>query len=172
MGEPRRPIALAGFMGAGKTTTGRLLAERLGLPFHDSDEHVETKTGRRVADFFAAGQEAEFRRLEAAAVAELVGMGSVVIALGGGALLDPASRDLLLERAVLVHLELSWSELEPRLPALEAARPLLQGRAPAAVRDLFERRRASYEVAHISVHVAGKTPDQVADEVLRSLPQG
>jgi shikimate kinase len=94
----QRPIALAGFMGVGKTTVGRLLAEALGRPFYDTDSYVEAASGRSVEDYFLNDEEPEFRRREAEAVADLLNKGAVVIALGGGALLDETSRSALRER--------------------------------------------------------------------------
>ena len=164
-----RPIALAGFMGSGKTTVGRLLAERLGWAFADSDQEVEAGSGRTIADFFARGEEAEFRRLEAEAVASLVERGAIVIALGGGALLDAGTRELLRERARLVLLDVPWAELAPRLGALSAGRPLLQGRSSGKVRELFESRRATYLEAAIRVDLTGLEPAQAADRVLAAL---
>src|SRR5256885_16375788 len=112
-GTIRQPIALTGFMGVGKTTVGSLLAERLGRPFFDTDAYVEESSGRRVDDFFLAGQEADFRRLEAEAVAELLDRGAPVIALGGGALLHAGSRALLPQKAPLVHLPPPWRQPKP-----------------------------------------------------------
>ena len=156
-------------MGSGKTTVGRLLAERLGWAFADSDHEVESSSGRTIADFFARGEEAEFRRLEAAAVAELVERGAVVIALGGGALLDPRNRELLRDRARLVLLDVPWAELAPRLGALSAGRPLLQGRSRAKVRELFDSRRATYLEAAVRVDLTGLEPGQAAERVLAAL---
>src|SRR5579875_1327452 len=102
-GMLNRPIALAGFMGVGKTTLGQRLAEVLDRPFYDTDRYVEETYGRRVDDFFVAGEELEFRRLEARAVADLTCRGPAVIALGGGVLLNRHSRLLLRERSLLIH---------------------------------------------------------------------
>lgn len=165
-----RPIALAGFMGVGKTTVGRLLGDLLGRPFYDTDTFVEETSGRRVDDFFGAGEEAEFRRLEAEAVRELVGRGAVVIALGGGALLDERSREILRERSLLVHLHLPWPQLRERLPGLAATRPLLRDRSPEEIHRLYLRRLASYRAALVRVSVAGRSPAQAAERVLAALP--
>lgn len=165
-----RPIALAGFMGAGKTTVGRLLAAELGRPFFDSDAEVERLSGRAVADFFEAGEEAEFRRREAEAVAALVERGPVVIALGGGALLDAGTRERLAESAVVVHLSVPWEELRGRLAGSEASRPLLRDRAEEELRELYERRLEVYRAAAVEVAVGGRSPASAVAAVLAALP--
>ena len=168
-GGDRRPIALAGFMGVGKTTIGRLLAERLERPFHDTDACVEAAAGRSVEDFFRNHEEGEFRRLEAAAVADLVVKGPVVIALGGGALMDDTSRRTLTERSVLVHLHVPWTQLRERVPALIATRPLLRDRTPADIRRLYLLRLATYASAAIRITIRRGTPAQAAEQVLAAL---
>jgi len=165
----RRPIALAGFMGVGKTTIGRLLAEALERPFFDTDSYVEAAAGRSVDDYFLNDQEPEFRQREAEAVKELVAKGEVVIALGGGALLNEGSRSLLLERSLLVHLDVPWEDLRERVPSLIATRPLMRGRTLAEIHDLYLQRQATYEPAALRISIGRRSPPEVADEVLRRL---
>lgn len=165
----RLPIAIAGFMGAGKTTIGRLLAELLGRPFLDTDSHVEEMSGRRVEDYFTAGEEAEFRQLEARAVAELVGRGAVVVALGGGALEAAGSRALLAERAVVVHLHVPWARLRPRIPELASSRPLLQGRSVAEIHRLYLHRLAGYRAAALSITIGRRSAAEAAIEIVTAL---
>lgn len=163
-----RPLALTGFMGAGKTEVGRRLGERLGRPFYDTDAYVEEQAGRSVPSFFP-DQEAVFRKLEAEAVAALVERGPTVIALGGGAVLNPATLALLKERALLVHLHLPWAELRPELPALLATRPLLRNRSEKEIRELYEARLERYREAAITVTIGRAGPDAAAEAVLRAL---
>lgn len=158
----RRPVALAGFMGAGKTTVGARLAELLGRTFHDTDRLVEERTGRSVADFFERGEEAAFRRQEAEVVAQAMGWEDVVVALGGGALLDERSRRLVLERSVLVHLEVPWEDLRPRLAAVSGSRPLLRGRPIEEVRALYLARLSVYRQAPVQLLVAESDPAATA----------
>src|SRR5690242_17587996 len=99
----RRPIALAGFMGVGKSTLGQMLAELLERPFFDTDSEVERRAGRSVRSFFP-DEEEEFRRFEADAVPDLLSRGPTIIALGGGALLNVGSRERLRSESLLVHL--------------------------------------------------------------------
>ncbi len=162
-------VALAGFMGAGKSTVGVRLARGLHRPFHDTDAEVEARSGRRVTDFFAAGEEPAFRALEAEVVRELLGRPPAVLSLGGGALQDPRTRALLLERAFVVHLHVAWLDVQAALPRLRATRPLLRDRTDAEVRALYERRQAAYAGAHLRVELPRGDPDAAARELLRAL---
>lgn len=156
-------------MGVGKTTVGRLIADALDRPFYDTDSYVESATGRTVDDFFLKHQEPEFRKREAEAVRELVAKGAVVIALGGGALLNDGSRSLLRERTLLVHLDVPWAALSERVPSLIAARPLMRGRTIGEIHQLYTERQATYESAALRISIGRRTPDEAAAEVLRAL---
>jgi shikimate kinase len=164
-----RPIALAGFMGVGKTTVGRLLAESLQRQFFDTDDYVEAAAGRSVEDFFLKHEEPEFRQREADAVKELLTKGAVVIALGGGALLNESSRSMLRERSVLVHLHVPWNELRQRVPSLIATRPLMRGRTLDEIHQLYLDRQATYQSAVLRINIGRRTPVEAAAEVLRAV---
>jgi shikimate kinase len=155
-------------MGVGKTTVGRLLAERLERPFYDTDQRVEEVAGRPVPSFFP-DQEPRFRKLEAEAVAELLDRGPSVIALGGGALLNPATRSLVRERSLLVHLEVPWRDLRRDLPQLVASRPLLADRAPAQVRRLYLARLPTYREAELTVTIGRRGAEAAVDALLHAL---
>jgi shikimate kinase len=157
-------------MASGKSTLGRALADRLGREFHDSDDRVARLGGRPIDYFFETGQEAEFRRLEALAVAELAALGDVVIALGGGALLRPETMRLLQQRTVLVYLHVPWSVLGPRLARLRPTRPLLRGRSLAQINGLFRSRLDVYRQAPIRVYLGRRGVDTAVEQVLRRLP--
>ena len=156
-----RPVALVGFMGVGKTSVGRELAALLDRRFVDTDALVVQRAGASVPELFGRGEHV-FRRHEHAAVQEALATGSCVIALGGGAFSQPASAGLLLERALVVHLYTPWSELVPMLPELARDRPLLRGRAPWQVEDLFLRRAADYRRAHLRVSLPRTGPREAA----------
>ncbi|HEX2058371.1 MAG TPA: 3-dehydroquinate synthase [Actinomycetota bacterium] len=154
-------IALVGFMGAGKTTVGRALATRLGLPFVDVDALVEARAGVSIAELFAREGEPAFRRLESAVALEALRGPDAVVALGGGALGDPAVTTAL-QWATVVHLDVSFGEAMRRV-GRPAARPMLQRTDP---RGLFESRRAAYQrAAAVTVSVDGRSADEVVDEV-------
>jgi shikimate kinase len=161
-------IVLVGFMGAGKTTVGRLLAARLGLPFVDSDQLIETRTGRAVRRLFAEEGEAYFRDLERRTIAEVAAGPDVVLAVGGGALQDPRTRAALTATSV-VHLDVELAEAlarvgdDPRRPTLR--RPDLA--------ELYAARRLVYEdLASLTVPTGGSSPDGVAAAVGAALDRG
>jgi shikimate kinase / 3-dehydroquinate synthase len=157
-------IVLIGFMGAGKTAVGEILARRLDLPFHDTDALIEKRAGASVAEIFRTRGEPAFRALESTVVAEVLGGEDAVVALGGGALGDPATSRALDDRTV-VHLFVDFDEAIRRVGA-DQTRPLLAG-DPLA---LYGRRLGAYEVeADEVVQTDDLTPDQVADEILQRL---
>ena len=164
-----RPIAITGFMGAGKTAVGSLLAERLGRPFFDTDPLVERRAGRTIDSFFACGQEEVFRQLEAACVERLLEEGDSVIALGGGAFLRSDTQRLLLDRALVVHLDVPWEEVETYLDEIAESRPLLRGRSRDEVHELFVSRRNVYRRAHLSVPAPRLGAPFVVDTLLAAL---
>lgn len=160
-------LLLVGMMGAGKTTVGRLLADRLGCAYVDSDAQVEQATGRTVPELFEAEGEPAFRAAESAALHEaLEGDAPVVVSVAGGAVLDPANRDLLHRSGTVV-----WLRAEPATLAARvgdgAGRPLLAGEAADTLARLDRERRPHYAgLADVVVDVDGVPPDVVADRVL------
>lgn len=162
-------LTLCGFMGSGKTTVGRVLAARIGRRFVDLDEWIERKEGMAVSEIFARHGEARFRELERNAAAELSRETGLVIAAGGGTLLDAACARSLRAGGVVVLLDASLAAVRGRL-AGDDTRPLL--RRPdrdEAMRALYAARRPVYrERAELSVPADG-TPDETADAVLCAL---
>jgi len=158
-------VVLVGFMGAGKTTVGRLVADRLGLPFVDSDALVEQRLGRPIREVFAVEGEAFFREHEHAAIAEVLGGPDVVLSVGGGALGDPRTRELL-RASDVVHLHVGYAESMARVRS-DAGRPMLQR---PDLEDLYAARLDVYAAAAaITVETDGRTSGAVADEVLAQL---
>jgi len=164
-----RPIALAGFMGVGKSTLGKLLAEALDRDFFDTDREVERQSGRSPNDFFAKGEEAEFRRIEAQVVWALVTRGPVVIALGGGALLDPTSRNLIQHKTALVHLHVPWTHLRAHLPEIAEGRPLLKGKSVPEIHRMYLARHHTYQRAALRITVSRVSIDEAIRTVLTAL---
>jgi shikimate kinase len=163
------PVAvLVGPPGAGKSTVGLLLARRLGVAFTDTDDVVVARAGKPVADIFVEDGEAAFRALESAAVASELERHRGVLALGGGAVLDPATRARLPGHRV-VFLDVGLADATARV-GLNRDRPLLLGNPRARLKLLMDQRRPLYdEVATVRVPTGGRTPDEVADAVLAGL---
>jgi shikimate kinase/3-dehydroquinate synthase len=158
-------IVLVGFMGAGKTTVARRLAARMGLEYRDADRVVEERAGAPISEIFERDGEAGFRKLERAVVAELLAGPDAIIALGGGALEDPATRAAL-GAITTVHLEVGFEEAMRRVGD-GSARPMLAREDPKA---LFVRRRSLYRrAAAFAVATDGRAPDDVVDEILGRL---
>lgn len=161
-------VVLSGFMGAGKTTVGRIVAARLGLPFRDLDELIEHRTGRTVAALFAESGEAVFRDLEARFLAELLDEPVGVLALGGGAVLCEANRALLRRQGTLVTLRVSPEVAQARLAAESAHRPLADA-DPEAFRRRAASRASAYADADLTIETDHRPPERVADDVLAAL---
>lgn len=155
---PQRPVALSGFMGAGKSTLGARIARSRGLGFVDLDEELEAAFGRPVAAVFAEEGEDAFRAMEARLLRQALALPDRVVALGGGAVLDPASRALLKARATWVHLDVPLHELERRVSLQgEGTRPLWGDRAEVTRR--FEERAPLYAEAPHRLDAEGRPGD-------------
>jgi shikimate kinase len=158
-------VVLVGFMGAGKTTVGQIVAGRLGQPFVDSDVLIEQRLGRDIRDVFAAEGEAYFREIEHVTVADLVRGPEAVIALGGGVVEDPRSRAVL-RRTQVVYLRVSYDEAMARVRSDEF-RPMLHR---PGLDEVYRRRRLVYEdLSVVTVDTDGRRPDAVAGEVVAAL---
>lgn len=161
-------VVLIGFMGAGKTTVGRALAERLGWKFLDLDDLIEQLEQKTVAEIFASCGEAAFRGMESAALAaalqDCASSGDLVLALGGGAFVQQANRDALAKAgAITVLLEAPVQELRRRCTGERKVRPLAAEQA--RFNQLFAARRADYALAQHRVQTLGKPVAQVTAEI-------
>jgi shikimate kinase len=155
---------LIGPPGAGKSTVGPLLAERLGVGFLETDEQVEAIAGKPVADIFIEDGEPAFRALEREAVARAVAGHDGVLGLGGGAILDPRTQELLARQRV-VYLATGFAEAAKRV-GMDRPRPLLIGNPRARLKELLEQRLPIYEeLARITVTTDGRAPSDIAAEL-------
>jgi len=166
-----RSIFLVGFMGAGKTTVGRALGRRLGLKFEDLDDRIQQREGKTIEEIFRESGEAEFRKAETSALrAVLAELGSStgVVALGGGAFVQPENSALLEAAAVhSVFLDAPADELLRRCERESKERPLRQNAEQFC--ELYEMRRPAYMKADVRIDTNGKDVDAIAAEVACSL---
>jgi shikimate kinase len=166
-----RPIVLVGLMGAGKTAVGRRLARRLGLPFADADAEIEAASGLTIAEIFELYGEPHFRDGERRVIARLIAGPRRVIAAGGGAFMDEATRALILDRCIGVWLDAEVDLLAERVGRRDH-RPLLKDRAPAELlASLAEVRNPIYAEAPIAVRSGPRSPDEIVDEIVEALGQ-
>ncbi len=161
-------VVLVGPPGSGKTTTAAALAERLGVAARDTDADVEAVTGSSVGDLFVEHGEEHFRDLERTAVAVALEEHDGVLAVGGGAVLDAGTRQRLAGRTV-VFLDVGIKDAASRI-GFNRDRPLLLGNPRQQWIRLMEQRRGVYEeVATVTVQTDGRTPAQVAEEIVRAV---
>ncbi|MFC5723313.1 shikimate kinase [Streptomyces gamaensis] len=161
-------VVLVGPPGAGKSTIGALLAKRLGTGYRDTDADIEKTAGKPIPEIFIDEGEPHFRELERAAVRDAVAEHPGVLSLGGGAVMDPGTRELLAGLPV-VFLDVQLADAVHRV-GLDVPRPLLAVNPRKRWRELMEARRPLYtEVARAVVDTGGRTPQQVADAVLDAL---
>ncbi|MBU2496080.1 MAG: shikimate kinase [Candidatus Omnitrophota bacterium] len=179
-------IVLTGFMGAGKSATGKILARQLNLEFIDTDSIVEERAGQPIKEIFQLQGEPFFRSLEKKVVAEIARKDGVVIAVGGGAILDPENRRNLKKNGIVIFLMVSPDWVRKRV-AGDGSRPLLNVPnnvgarliAPAGrmnptptkkiIKNLLSQRLPLYRKADICVDTDGKTPRAVAQEIIEKL---
>ena len=162
-------LSLTGFMGSGKTTVGRVLADWLGCPFTDLDEEVVRKAGTSIPEIFSAEGEEGFRKREAEALRKIVGEyggNTAVLSLGGGTLTQPASAALVHEKTLCIYLRATLETLLSRLEGETEGRPL----AGEGLAERLSSRTPVYEkTAHVTVDTDGLSPEEIADEIIISV---
>lgn len=164
-----RTIALVGLMGVGKSTVGRRLARRLGLPFADGDIEIEAAAGMTVSDIFSRLGEAEFRAGEARVMKRLLEAPRMVLATGGGAILNGKTREALKARAVTVWMRADLETVAERVQRRDT-RPLLRGRDPLeALTAMAEARYPYYAMADVTVDVARGAHAEAVEAIVKAL---
>ncbi|WP_344470360.1 shikimate kinase [Nonomuraea monospora] len=162
-------VVLIGPPGSGKSTLGRLLSERLGLGFRDTDADVEAVAGKPVSDIFVEDGETRFRELEHEAVRRALAEHDGVLSLGGGAVLHEETQALLAGHHV-VYLQVGLADAVQRV-GLASARPLLVLNPRSQLKKLMEERRPVYErLAVVTVVTDKREPEELADEIVKGLP--
>ena len=153
-----------GAPGSGKSTVGRRVAERLNVPFLDTDQAIEARAGMSVADIFINQGEPEFRALEESVVAEAIATSTGIVSLGGGALLSDATRNLVRDCTV-IWLQVTVGDAASRV-GMTGSRPLLLGNVRGTMMKLLEERTPLYEeVADLVVDTSGRPVRAIADDV-------
>lgn len=164
-----RSIVLVGLMGAGKTTVGRRLANRLDLPFVDADTEIEKAAGSSIADIFKEFGEAHFRDGEQRVIDRLLGEGPQILATGGGAFMNPTTRKATQENGISIWLKADLDVLMKRV-SRRSHRPLLQNDDPEAVmKRLIDERYPIYATADLSIDSKEGPHDAVVDEIVHAL---
>ena len=159
-------------MGAGKSTVGRRLAKRLGLPFVDADEEIEAAAGLSIAEIFERYGEAHFRDGERRVLARLIEGPPRVIAAGGGAFMDPDTRALMLARCTAIWLDVEVEILAERVGRRDH-RPLLKDQDPLSrLRDLAALRNPFYAEAHIAISSGGLAHEKTVERIIAALASG
>lgn len=168
--ENSKSIFLVGPMGVGKSTIGRMLSTLLKMPFFDSDREIEYATGADIPWIFDVEGEAGFRQREAKMIDSLSQHNGIILATGGGAILDPASRKILRERGRVVYLKASVNQQLERT-SKDKSRPLLQTADPLAkIKELIQIREPLYrETAHITIDTNRRGPRAVSSDIARQI---
>jgi len=166
---PVKNIFLVGFMGAGKTAVGKVLAGKTGYEYRDADKIAETKAGMTVTEIFAARGEEGFRELESEILASLAKGERQIVSTGGGAVTRPANIDAMRNGGVIVYLKASPETIWERVKHSKT-RPLLQVENPfERVKELLSKREHLYELADAIVATDGRTPAEIAGEIISFL---
>lgn len=166
-----RPIVMVGLMGAGKTSIGRALARRLGIPFVDSDKEIEAAAGCSVVDIFAMYGEKEFRRVEHRVVMRLLDTppAQKVISTGEGAFITPAVRDVVLKNALTIWLRADLELLVKRTNFRDTRPQLLNADSKKILAQLIRERYDIYAMADITVETRDESPRKTLDKVVSAI---
>ena len=165
-----RSIVLVGMMGVGKSSIGRRLAARLGVPFVDADSEIEKAAGMNIADIFTRHGEADFRSGEARVIARLLDGGPQVLATGGGAVMNADTRAAIKAKGVSIWLSAELDVLMRRINKRKNERPLLQTADPAAtLRELLVAREPVYAQADLTVQSREVPHDAIVSEIMTAL---
>lgn len=164
----KRSIVIVGFMAAGKTTIGRRLATRLGMPFLDTDREIERAFGCSVADIFARHGESDFRTAECELISQLLSADALVLSVGGGAFADEQTRKKINAKATSIWIDPPFEVIVSRL-ASSIERPLASRMSVDELRGLWRERRRSYAEAHFHVEISDASADRAIEQIVQDL---
>jgi shikimate kinase len=161
-----KPIVLVGMMGSGKSTVGRKLARKLGLPFYDSDKVIEDREGLSVVDIFDFRGEKYFRDKERQVIAEILSYGVVVLSTGGGSFIDEEIRKLIADKAISIWLSADLDTLYQRTARRNTRPELNQGNKLEILEDMIEERYPIYSQSNITVKTENTEAHYILDSIL------
>jgi shikimate kinase len=164
-----KSIVFIGFMGAGKTTVGKLLAEKLDRKFIDSDDVIEKEFGMPASEIFEEFGEKAFRKKEKSIITDLCVQKNLVISLGGGAFLQEEIRKACLSSSIVIDLDLSFENWKDRVSLIIDSRPVLQGKTIEEMKEVFNNRQEIYTYHHLKIDVDQKSPDEIVNQIINFL---
>lgn len=162
-----KSIVLIGFMGAGKTTIGKLVAEKLNRKFIDTDEEIEKEYNLPVSQIFNELGEKAFRESEKNLIKKLTTQEDLILSLGGGAFLQEEIRNMCLASCKVIFLEISFQCWLNRLELIRDSRPVLQGKTVKEMQDLYISRKAIYSNYHLKINTDHKLPEEIAQQIIQ-----
>ncbi|MEN1968643.1 shikimate kinase [Lentibacillus sp. N15] len=164
-----KSIVLTGFMGVGKTTVGKLLANRLNRTFIDIDKEIENEYQKPITKIFKTIGEKAFRQKEKETVIHYAKQGGKIISLGGGAFMQKEIKDACLENCIVIHLDISWKAWKERMSMLVEGRPVLQSKSIEDIEALFSRRRETYLKSHFTLITDDYSEEEVTENIINKL---
>ena len=161
-------LVFTGFMGTGKTTVGRIVAEKLGRMFFDTDSMIEDSTGQSISEIFQSSGEAAFRKLESETIALAAGMDDIVISCGGGAAVNSKNMDVLRKNGIIINLFASPEHLLKRVSRNDNRPLIARALDPLGeIKKLLEQRKEAYKNCDFAFNTEGLSPMQCAEEILK-----
>ncbi len=169
MSQREKSIVFIGFMGAGKTTVGQLVAKNLYRDFIDIDQEIEKEFGMPTSEIFKTIGEKAFREKEKAVISDYCQQKLKIISVGGGAFLQKEIRDICLSNCIVFYLDVSWESWKERLDLLVESRPVLQGRTLEEIEQLFKERQEIYSIHHSKFSTDHLEAEEIADNIIETL---
>ena len=167
--DREKSIVFIGFMGVGKTTIGKLVAEKLNREFIDIDEEIEKEYGMKVSEIFNKIGERAFREKEKSVITSLCEQKSKILSLGGGAFLQGDIRKVCLSASFVIFLDLSFDNWKERISQIIDSRPVLQGKSLDEMKELFYKRQEIYSNHHLKVITDNQDPEEIANLIINKL---